>query len=55
MIIPHSILLFPQARIMTYLTTHVKKEERRRDNIYTLISIFYFFCFFKQVIAQKIK
>jgi hypothetical protein len=30
-----------------------KKEERRRENIYTRISIFYFI-FIKQVIAQKL-
>jgi len=42
---------FDYTTILSYLFTHVK----RKINIYTCISIFYLYFYFKQVITQKIK
>jgi len=52
MIIPHPILCFPQVRVMTYLATYVKKEERR--HIYTYFHLLFFDFIFKQVITQNL-
>ena len=45
------ILYFPQVRVRTYLTTHVKRKRKEEGRKHIYISIF-LFLIFKQVIAQ---
>jgi len=48
MIVPRPILCFPQVRVRTYLTIHVKNEKMKEESIYTYFHLLFLFLFLFQ-------